>query len=39
MKNEQVKDYLLCADCEQLFSRKSEEWVLSYCNQPEEDLV
>jgi len=34
-KNEQTKDYLLCADCEQRFSRNGEAWILAHCNQPE----
>jgi hypothetical protein len=27
-KSQHIKDYLLCGDCEQLFSRKGEKWVI-----------
>lgn len=29
-----VKDYLLCADCEQRFDKNGEKWTLSHCSQP-----
>lgn len=29
--NEQVKDYVLCHTCEQLFSKNGEDWVLKHC--------
>jgi hypothetical protein len=30
-KNEQVHDYVFCKDCEDLFSKKGEKWVLKRC--------
>jgi hypothetical protein len=30
----QIKDYVLCGDCEQLFSRKGESWVLANMYRP-----
>lgn len=29
--NEQVRDYVLCRDCEQRFSEKGEQWVMEHC--------
>jgi hypothetical protein len=31
-KDEQITDYVLCANCEQRFSDNGERWVLDYCN-------
>ena len=33
-KNDQMKAPLLCADCEDLFNKNGESWVLRYCNRP-----
>lgn len=33
--SQQVKDYLLCDDCEQRFDKNGEKWVLSHCSQSE----
>jgi hypothetical protein len=30
--SKQIKDYLLCGDCETLFSRRGEDWVLKNCH-------
>lgn len=29
--NEQMRDYVLCRDCEQRFSRNGEQWVMEHC--------
>lgn len=33
-RNEQTRDYVLCRDCEQRFTRGGEDWVMDYCNRP-----
>jgi hypothetical protein len=43
-KDEQIRDYLLCANCEQRFNDNGERWVLQHCNQfdagfPLNDLI
>ncbi|MDO8588491.1 MAG: hypothetical protein Q7T82_15800 [Armatimonadota bacterium] len=30
-KNEQMKDYILCADCEERFNKNGEDYVMRYC--------
>jgi hypothetical protein len=34
-RNEQTTDYVLCRDCEQLFNRGGEDWVMDNCNRPD----
>src|SRR5689334_20945536 len=29
--SDQVKDYLLCHDCEELFNKNGERWVIAHC--------
>lgn len=33
--SKQVRDHLLCADCESRFSTRGEAWVLANCSQPD----
>src|SRR5262245_55459910 len=34
-KDEQVTDFVLCAECEQRFSKNGEAWIMKYCHQPD----
>src|SRR5688572_5284560 len=33
MKDEQVRDYVFCASCEDLFNKNGETWVLQHCHR------